>query len=252
MRPLVAKVNMSSANVCTGETKRLTKVLVISKDETNEVEKLLMERDFEIVEANPDFIVCYGGDGTVLFAERKFPQIPKLIVKKSNVCRKCDYTLNDMDKVLRKIRNQRFKIQRKTKLAAEFKETELIGLNEIQIHTKLPVYAIRFSVTVDGKELDNLIGDGVIVATPFGSTGYYKSTGGKQFKKGIGVSFNNLHNKKVQSFVTSEDSTITIKVNRGPAWLMADNNENFLELNSTDVFTVKKSRSTANFIYVPQ
>ena len=247
----MGKANMHRADVHEHETRRLTRVLVISKGKAGEVEKLLMEKGFEVVEVAPDFVVCYGGDGTILFAERKFPQIPKLIIKRLNVCRKCDYMTKDVDRVLQKIRNEEFKIQKKMKLVAEFKKRKLVGLNEIQVHNRLPIYAVRFSVTVDGKELDNLIGDGVIVATPFGSTGYYRSTGGEKFEKGIGVSFNNLHNKRIKSFVASEDSTVTIKVTRGPAWLMADNNENFLELKSKDVLTVKKSESTANIIYVP-
>ena len=104
---------------------------------------------------------------------------------------------------------------------------------------------------VSGNEFDKLIGDGIVIATPFGSTGYYKSTGGKQFKKGIGISFNNLHNRKLESFVVSERSTINVKVHRGPAWIIADNNEKFLDLRTKDIVTVKKSEDTANFICVP-
>jgi len=235
-----------------GLTVRMKSALVVSRRPTLEIEEILMKEGFKVVGESPDFIVCYGGDGTVLFAERTFPQVPKLIVKRSSICRKCDYTLNDVADVLHRIREQEFRICKEIKLEARFKEKRLIGLNEIQVHTKLPIYAVRLSLVVDGREFDNLIGDGVIVATPFGSTGYYKSTGGKHFEKGIGVSFNNLHNKKIESFVVSEDSTVTIKVNRGPALMLADNNQNFLELKDDDRFTVKRSESVANFIYVPQ
>jgi NAD kinase len=136
------------------------------------------------------------------------------------------------------------------KLETQAKGKRLVGLNEIQIHLKLPIYAVRFSFSVDGKEYDDLIGDGVIVATSFGSTGYYKATGGESFEKGIGVSFNNLHNSKVRSFVVPEDSVINLTVTRGPALLLADNNENFIELNAGNSASIRKSGSVANFIYV--
>ena len=233
-------------------TKRLEKVLIVSRTEASQVKELLMKNGFKIVKGNPDFVVCYGGDGTVLFSERKFPQVPKLVVKRTNICRKYDYTLYDVKSILPKIRDGKFRIRREIKLETKLAKEKLVGLNEIQIRAKLPISAIRFSVFVDGKEFDNLIGDGAIVATPFGSTGYYKSTGGRQFGKGIGISFNNLHNKRIKSFVVPESSLIRVKVDRGPTWVLADNYEHFFELKDKVAVTIRKSKSVANFIYVPR
>jgi len=233
-------------------TKKLNKVLIVSRTEASQLKDLLTKNSFKIVERNPDFVVCYGGDGTVLFSERKFPQVPKLVFKKRSICRECDYTLYDVENILFKIREGKFEIRKEMKIETKFEKEKLVGLNEIQIRAQLPIHAIRFSVFVDGKEFDNLIGDGVIVATPFGSTGYYRSTGGRKFNKGIGISFNNLHNKKIKSFVVPESSLIRVKVNRGPTWVLADNYEKFLELEDNVTNTIRKSKSVANFIYVPR
>ena len=233
-------------------TKKLKKVLIVSRTKASQLKDLLTKNSFKIVERNPDFVVCYGGDGTVLFSERKFPQVPKLVFKKKSICRECDYTLYDAENILFKIREGKFEIRKEMKLETKFENEKLVGLNEIQIRAKLPIHAIRFSVFVDGKEFDNLIGDGVVVATPFGSTGYYRSTGGRKFNKGIGISFNNLHNKKIKSFVVPESSLIRVKVNRGPAWVLVDNYEKFFELEDNATSTIKKSKSAANFIYVPR
>lgn len=230
--------------------KSLEKVLVISQSSDSNLYHLLLENNFRIVKKNPEFIICYGGDGTVLFSERTFPQTPKLILKKSNVCRKYDYTFQNIKRVLSKVRAGEYQIKAEMKLEAEFINEKLVGLNEIQIHNKQPIYAIRFSLSVNQKEFSSLIGDGAIFATPFGSTGYYRSTGGKEFQKGIGISFNNLHNTQLTSCVVPENSVITVKVNRGPALVLGDNDERFFELKNHDVFTVKKSESIANFIHV--
>jgi NAD+ kinase len=232
--------------------KKLERVLVVSRQDTSKIKDVLAVEGFKIVERNPDFIVCYGGDGTVLFSERKFPEVPKLIIKTSSVCRKYDYTPDELKNVLSKIREGNYCLHKKMKLETEAKGKKLVGLNEIQIHPKLPIHAVRFSLSVDGKEYEDLIGDGVIIATSFGSTGYYKATGGKRFKKGIGISLNNLHNSNVGSFVVPEDSTVKLTVSRGPAWLLADNNENTIELRAKDTLTIRKSESIANFIYVPR
>jgi NAD+ kinase len=231
--------------------KKLEKVLVVFRRDPSEIKKILLAKGFELVESNPDFIVCYGGDGTVLFAERTFPGIPKLIIKTSKSCRMYDYALADLDGILSKIKSRNYRLHTEMKLEAEVKGKKLIGLNEIQIHLRLPIYAIRFSLSVDGLVYDELIGDGVVVATPFGSTAYYKATGGECFEKGIGISFNNLHNRAEESYVVSENSVVTLSVNRGPAWLLADNNEDFVKLGIGDLVTIKKSESVANFIYFP-
>jgi NAD+ kinase len=232
-------------------TKKLKKALVVFRRDPAEVKNCLIQDDFELVENNPDFVVCYGGDGTVLFGERKFPGVPKLIIKTSRACRIYDYTLNDLPDLLSRIKAGDYQIHSEMKIETETKGENLVGLNEIQVHLKLPIYAVRFSLSVNGKKYDGLIGDGVIVATPFGSTAYYRATGGKSFKEGIGVSFNNLHNSDVKSFVTHENTIVKLIITRGPAWLLADNNENFVDLEAGDAVTIKKSKSTANFFYFP-
>jgi NAD+ kinase len=230
--------------------KKLEKVLVVSRHDISKIESVLATEGFKVVKGNPDFIVCYGGDGTVLFSEITFPEVPKLIIKTSRACRNCDYTLDELKDILSKIKEGDYCLHKKMKLETEAKGRKLVGLNEIQIHPRLPTQAVRFSLSVDGKEYNDLIGDGVIVATAFGSTGYYKATGGKAFTKGIGVSFNNLHNRNIKSLVVPEDSIVRLTVSRGPAWLLADNNDNLIELTTKDTVTIRKSESVANFIYV--
>jgi len=231
------------------DEEKFKRVSIVSIGKTPRITKMLLKEGFEIVQGDPDFVVCYGGDGTVLYGERKFPGVPKLIVKKKSICRKCDYVLHQVREILLNIRNGRFSIRNEMKLEGRVLTKKLIGLNEVQIHTKLPIYGIRFSLSVNEMEFDNLIGDGVVIATPFGSTGYYTSTGGKQFRKGIGISFNNIHNKRVKSYVVPESSKIEITVNRGPALLLADNNEKSFELNEKDVSVITKSETEARFIY---
>jgi NAD+ kinase len=230
-------------------SQRLKKVQVIMRRINPKINTAIVSKGFEIVKKNPDFILCYGGDGTVLFSERVFPEIPKLIIKTSRSCRDYDYSLDDLILLLSKIKEGNYQLHKEIKLETQTKGKLLVGLNEIQIHLKLPISAVRFSFSVDGKRYNDLIGDGVIVATPFGSTGYYEATGGKQFKKGIGISFNNLHRKKIESFVVSDNSILQLSISRGPALLLADNNRCFIELDVGDVIEIKKSESVANFIY---
>jgi NAD+ kinase len=231
---------------------KLKKVEICSKYETPYIKEALLLNDFQIEKNNPDFIISYGGDGTVLFCERMKAEIPKLVIKKSKICRKCDYTMKELTPILQRIQKEEYTILKEMKLEAQVNNDVLVALNEIQVRAKLPIHALRFSFSVEEKKYNDIIGDGVVVATPFGSTGYYKSTGGRQFESNIGVSFNNLNNKTIQSLVIPENSIIRITNQRGPGWVVADNNEKFIEVTDGDVCTIRKAKSEAQFINVQQ
>jgi NAD+ kinase len=230
--------------------RELIKVLIVSRKDTSVISRILYDNNFEIVNQNPDFMICSGGDGTVLYSERKFPGVPKLLLKNSKTCRKCDYRFLQLEEILIKIKEGKYTLRSEMKLETKIKDTKLVGLNEIQIHTRIPISAIRFWLSIGKKRFLNLIGDGVIVATPFGSTGYYKSTGGKGFERGIGISFNNLHNRRIESFIVNDNEVISVGINRGPASVYADNYRKSVQLSQGDIVHIRKCKEQAIFIDV--
>src|SRR3989338_462550 len=92
---------------------------------------------------------------------------------------------------LRKINIREFK-----KLNAKVNGTmHFTGMNDINLHYKVP-RAVRFKLYVNERQINGvIIGDGIIVSTPYGSSGYFDSIVHKTFKKGIGVAFNNSRTK---------------------------------------------------------
>lgn len=228
----------------------MKKILISSLYGVQKLKQLLKNHGFSVVNKNPDFVLVYGGDGSVLYAERQFPSITKLLIKRTEVCRQCDYTFENLGTILPKLKSGNFKIRKEMKLEVKIKNRKLTALNEIQLHTKLPIRAVRFSLSIDKRKFENLIGDGVIISTSFGSSAYFSSAGGKVFKKGMGICFNNLHNKKINSFIVPDNSKVKIKIERDNAWLAADNSEKLISLNPKDVITIKRSNQVAKFIIV--
>jgi NAD+ kinase len=224
------------------------RIAICSAKKDSQVERLVKAHGFQIVKNNPDVVICFGGDGTILYAERLYPSVPKIPIKTTRICRKCDLTFQRFRHVLERLKEGKFKIKREMKLQATFKGKKMIALNEIQIHTKYPIKAVRFSIFSDEKKFENLIGDGVIIATPFGSTAYYQSTGGVPFKKGIGISFNNLYPKRIPGFAVGENSKVRIKILRERAYLIADNSEKFYEMKPGDQVIVSQSKGKASFV----
>jgi NAD+ kinase len=101
---------------------------------------------------------------------------------------------------------------------------------------------------VNGKNIGKeIIGDGVIISTPFGSTGYYRSITDGIFEVGIGVAFNNS-TEQVDHMVLREDSEVEIRIMRGPAVAYADNNEQEISLKAGDKIVIRKSDEVARII----
>ena len=113
------------------------------------------------------------------------------------------------------------------------------------IRNEQTIHAIRFNIFVDKTQQGGLlIGDGVVIATPFGSTGYFKSITKKSFKKGFSVAFNNITEKKNPLFL-EETSSAGFKLVRGDAILTSDNNPKIFHIEEETSLNFKISDQVA-------
>jgi len=191
----------------------------------------------------------YGGDGSILHAETKYPGIPKLPIRESSIRAKCEtYSIGQIPKILARLSEGKYKTYEQGKVEAMAKGQRLLGLNEVQIHTKLPTQAVRFSFEMAGKKADELIGDGIIAATPHGSTAYYRSVGGKPFGKGIRIAFNNVWPRRKP--VELKGGVAVVRILRDNAWLVADNNPDMLALKPGDSVEIRPCESKAVFVRI--
>lgn len=222
------------------------KLALFSKTEVEEeLKQEVKDYGFEYSEKNPDFVISMGGDGTYLRSERKWPGVPKLIVKHNSICRKCE--VDTLEKAFEELKKGNFEIKENIKLEARVRRKKITCVNEFSIRNMYATTAIRFYVWIDGERTDEIIGDGVIIATPFGSTGYYKSVGGKEFEKGIGIGFNNP-TEKMKHLVVPEDSEIKVKITRGDAVFSSDNDPRVILLKKDEDFKIKKSKKVARLV----
>lgn len=203
------------------------------------IKPLIKKMGFKTVGSRPDFVVSYGGDGTLMQSEHEFPGIPKIILKGSLICKKASCFSNE--EVLKRIRDKRFKIKKYFKLDAKTGHKKLLAVTDIVVHNKNPRHAIRYKVWIDGKELGReVIGDGVVVATPFGSTAYYRSITDSFFELGIGLAFNNS-TEQFDHMVLDDGREVRVKIIRGPAVAYADNQEEHMDLSVGSEIIIKRS-----------
>ena len=212
-----------------------------NEEKVQEVKETARPLGFVHEPESPDFVVSVGGDGTFLIAERKMPGIPKLLVRDSLICYKChDEPLEEMFHI---IREGRWRIVEMMKLRGEAQDWSALAVNEIVVRNVDPRHALRFHLTIDGERVgETLIGDGIIVSTPFGSTGYYRSVARETFSEGIGVGFNNVTEPRAP-LSPGEDAEIALEIVRGTAHLSADNHPNVAECGEGTRVRVGRARN---------
>ena len=220
------------------------KLAVVSKFK-NEI-KSKAKRYFKVVDKNPDFVLAYGGDGTLLFAEEVYPSIPKIFVKHESSCRNC--RLLNLEKVLNKVASKNYKLKELVKLQANVNGKKIIALNDINVHYQ-PPEALRFFVYVNGKRINGeFIGDGVVVSTPFGSSAYFNSITRKKFDKGIGIAFNNITRFQKPKIV-SESSKVVVEIARGRGVVVADNQKP-IKIRAGDKIKIRKHNKNTKIIVI--
>jgi len=200
-------------------------------------------KTINIYKKDLNLVISHGGDGSLLGAEREFPDIPKLAIRSSNICTKC-YRQDDLQNILKSIKLGHITPRQYIKLETFFNNKKLIALNEINIKCSHPNLALRFSYTFDGQSFNNIIADGIIVSTPFGSSGYFKSITRTIFYQGIGVAVINPTEVLINQII-SDDNVISININREIANICSDNNPKIFKLKAGDKITIKKSPKPA-------
>lgn len=214
------------------------KVALFGK-KADQIKPLVESMGFLIVRENPEAVITYGGDGTLLSAESLFPSIPKLAIRNNAICIKCQEHKDEF--VLQKLKKGRLKLSKINKLEAKILGKKLLATNDFVIRNSLQMHAIRFKVFKNGKQIDDLIiGDGVVLATSFGSTGYFTSITGKSFLKGFGLAFNNTAQDIKPIYFDGKDA-IKITIVRGPATFTYDNSPVTYKLEGNSQISFKAS-----------
>jgi len=152
---------------------------------SNEVREFLGARGVTISPEGQkaDFWVVLGGDGTMLRAARvaALLNVPLLGINLGNLGFLTDVDRQDGFHALENVLAGRYQSQKRLMLMATANSTELtspknLALNEVFIAANGRLQ--YFSVYVNGAHMDDIRADGVIVATPTGSTAYSLSAGG--------------------------------------------------------------------------
>ena len=121
------------------------KVAIVGLQKKQFITKLKTEYpDFVIDTEHPEMVICYGGDGTLLFGEREYPGIPKILVRNSKVCFLC-VGGGDIS-ILQSVLDDEYTVKEYMKIEAVAHNQHMTALSEVVIGHKRINTALRFRV----------------------------------------------------------------------------------------------------------
>jgi NAD+ kinase len=151
----------------------------------DEVANKLIENDFEIVDNNFDLGIAIGGDGSFLrmIKDNNFDSDTYYIgINAGTLGFAQEVEINDIEEFINDLKEDQFLveeigIQESTIYNENNKMDEFYSLNEIVVREKT-LNTLKLDVFIDNYLLENFAGDGILVATSFGTTAYNLSFGG--------------------------------------------------------------------------
>jgi len=141
--------------------------------------------DYAAIGAEAKLAIVVGGDGTMLAAARNLVRhhVPLVGVNQGRVGFMTDIGHDDMRSGIGAILEGKYSIEERALLEAEIRRNnksvlQTIALNEAVVGKGSQGRLIEFNLLIDGEFVYTLRADGVIVATPTGSTAYAMSAQG--------------------------------------------------------------------------
>ena len=202
---------------------------------------------------NSDLVVAFGGDGTILHLARAASMrgVPVLGVNLGSLGFMSDLEAGELG-LLKNLASGRFRREKRMMLDVTVQRegrTVYTGsaLNDAVVTKGAMARVIRLQVTAGDDQLGLFSGDGVVVATPTGSTGYSLSAGGpivEPTARNFVISPICAHTVFSKSFVLSAAGTVTVapaELNRKQVYLSVDGGKAFA-LRQGDKVRICRSR----------
>ncbi|HMP99480.1 MAG TPA: NAD kinase [Cyclobacteriaceae bacterium] len=204
-----------------------------------------------------DFIITLGGDGTLLEAVTYVAgsEVPILGVNTGRLGFLATISKDEITLAIEQLFKGLYKIDKRTliKLASNkqlFKGV-MFGLNDFTIMKKDTAAMITVHTFVDGEFLNSYWADGLIVATPTGSTGYSLSCGGPLISprsNNFVITPISAHNLTVRPIIVSDSSEISFQIEGRSKKFLISLDSRIESIDDSVTLTVKKEKFKINLI----
>ena len=191
-----------------------------------DVEILRIERcsDFHKI----DCFLVFGGDGTMLKSIKKYLCYKKPFagINTGKVGYLADVDPEKTEKALDLILAGKYSVEERSLLRVELNDKSFLGVNEAVLH-RASAHVLGVEIDVNGQRIEPVRADGILVATPTGSTAYNLSAGGPILmptSKNMVITPVCAHSLSVRPIVIGGEDTVTMSVSNAdvPAFVNVD------------------------------
>lgn len=206
----------------------------------------------EVSAASADVVIALGGDGTLLRAVHEYPGVPVLGFRLGGLGYLSSVGERDFEPALAALAAGRYRVSERRLLQVG----DRAALNDVVLTREMSGHSARLDLEADGKLVTRYMADGLIFATPTGSTAYSLAAGGPVLmpdSRSFVVTPLNPHALGVRPLVVSDDVSFTVTVRPRTAGnalcigLYADG-ENVGTLGAGERVTIAKSAASARLV----
>ena len=241
VQDLIKVLTQSSSNIFAEEGVKLD--LAVEKNDHDFKEQI-------------DLLIVFGGDGTFLGAARKFIalEIPLLGINLGTLGFLTDINIENFESVIHDILGGEFVLEERSLVEAHFANQEVFGLNEALIHSGSYAQLMRYRLLIDDQMIYEQRSDGLIVATPTGSTAYALSAGGSIIHPELDLwNIIPMMSQSLSSrpLIVSNEKILEIQLIEGPlnhAMICVDGQQD-IPVQYDESITIKKKNTSLKIIH---
>jgi NAD+ kinase len=232
-------------------------------------EKNLIEKEYptfdSYTELNSSFdmLISIGGDGTILRAATlvRDSGVPILGINAGRLGFLATVQKDNIDKFMQFIIEKKYSVSKRTLLSLTCSpDNEAIqdinfALNEISVSRKETTSMITIDTYLNDEYLNSYWADGLIIATPTGTTGYSLSCGGPILTpdvKSIVITPIAPHNLNARPLVVPDETEIRLKVSGRDDHYMVSLDSRIISVKNETVLLIKKSPFEINMVEIPE
>lgn len=211
-------------------------------------------------EEKPDFAIVFGGDGTIIHAARVLSvfDIPLFGVNLGKMGFLAAVERDNLQEKLERFVQGHYLIEERMLLSAEIERDGKvifsgIAQNDVVINNDIS-RTIDIDLAIDGHHAMSYVGDGLILASPTGSTAYSLSAGGPIMvpnAENIIVTPISPHNLYARPIITDGDSKVTVSVGfKNSFGKITFDGQYGCRLEPNDKVNVTKCKDSSEFIWI--
>ena len=228
----------------------------------------ILEREYktysshEDLDSSFDILISIGGDGTILRAATyvRDSEIPILGINAGRLGFLAKVQKENIDTFLQIVLEKKYTLSERTLLSLEtsldnsvFKEINF-AMNEVTVSRKDTTSMVTIETHLNGEFLNSYWADGLIIATPTGSTGYSLSCGGPVLTpdvKSLVITPIAPHNLNARPLVIPDDTEIKLKVSGREEHYLVSLDSRISSINNNTELTIRKTPFKINMVEIP-